>query len=55
MTNTPLGGGFWQCGLEVDEILLESDYPQLEKLAPRMQQMAPPRRALDAGDDLPEI
>ena len=55
VTNTPLGGGFWQCGLEVDEILLETDYPQLEKLAPRMQQMAPPRRALDADDNLPEI
>ncbi len=55
ITNTPLGGGFWQCGVRAECVLTLADYPQLEVLSEKMQHLAPPRTAFDSSDELPPL
>ncbi len=51
INNTLLGGGFWQCGVQGERVLLASSYPELEHLSPLTQQLAPPRHAFDSAND----
>jgi hypothetical protein len=37
----PLGGGFWQCGVKFQEVILDTDYLQLEELQPLFEGLNP--------------
>ncbi len=39
--NVPLGGGFWQLGLELTEVVDPADHPELEALLPLASRLTP--------------
>ena len=39
--NAPLGGGYWQVGLELTERICAADYPALEALVPQAARLVP--------------
>ena len=39
--NVPLGGGYWQVGLELTERICAADYPALEALVPQAARLVP--------------
>ena len=41
--NTPLGGGFWQLGVELTGLLDPAEHPQLERLVPMAARLVPHR------------
>jgi hypothetical protein len=43
--NAPLGGGFWQLGVELTELLDPAEFPQLEPLVPLCARLVPPVKA----------
>lgn len=46
--NVPLGGGFWQLGIQAMEVLSLADYPLLVELVPLVEQLAPQRQQENA-------
>ncbi|HVC95639.1 MAG TPA: hypothetical protein VND64_18240 [Pirellulales bacterium] len=49
--NVPLGGGFWQLGVELTALVALSDHPEIKRLVPLAVRLAPEvnRAALDAA------
>jgi hypothetical protein len=43
--NAPLGGGFWQLGVELTELLDPAELPQMEPLVPLCARLVPPLKA----------
>lgn len=39
--NVPLGGGFWQVGIELTDVVNTGEYPQLESLLPMAARLVP--------------
>ena len=53
--NVPLGGGFWQVGLELTERICAADYPALEALVPQAARLVPDpgRQAVSTAEASP--
>jgi len=43
--NVPLGGGFWQLGVELTDVLDSAEFPQLESLVPLAARLVPRAKA----------
>jgi len=43
--NTPLGGGFWQLGVELTDFLSAAEHPQVESLVPLAARLVPHLKA----------
>lgn len=46
--NTPLGGGFWQLGVELTDFLDAAEYPQIESLVPLAARLVPRAKPVTA-------
>ena len=46
--NTPLGGGFWQLGVELTDFLDASEYPQVKSLVPLAARLLPHAKPVTA-------
>jgi hypothetical protein len=44
--NVPLGGGFWQIGVQLNEVLCAVDHPPLEALLPMATRLVPTAKAV---------
>ena len=44
--NVPIGGGFWQIGVELTELLEAVDHPQIQTLVPLATRLVPSARAV---------
>jgi hypothetical protein len=44
--NVPLGGGYWQIGVELTDFLDAAEYPQVQSLVPLAKRLVPSSRAI---------